>query len=59
MGKAMSLSPSDLATPEHAARHVVAALLENRPYLVTHGRPPTALKPRFAALLDAFERADD
>lgn len=51
--------PGDMATPEHAVRHVIAALLEDRPYLVTHGGTPPAVRDRFAALLEAFARADD
>jgi NAD(P)-dependent dehydrogenase (short-subunit alcohol dehydrogenase family) len=56
---AMSPGPTDIATPEHAVRNVLAALAEDRPYLVTHGATPLALRPRFAELLDAFDRADD
>jgi NAD(P)-dependent dehydrogenase (short-subunit alcohol dehydrogenase family) len=59
VGAAAAGRPGDLASPEHASRHVVAALLENRPYLVTHGRTPDAVRERFTALLAAFERADD
>ncbi len=59
VGAAAAARPGDTASPEHAARHVVAALLENRPYLVTHGGTPPAVRARFAALLEAFERADD
>jgi NAD(P)-dependent dehydrogenase (short-subunit alcohol dehydrogenase family) len=59
VGAAAAGRPGDVATPEHASRHVVAALLENRPYLVTHGQTPDAVRARFTALLAAFERADE
>jgi NAD(P)-dependent dehydrogenase (short-subunit alcohol dehydrogenase family) len=59
VGSAAAGRPGDVATPEHAARHVIAALLEDRPYLVTHGQTPDAVRERFAALLAAFARADD
>jgi NAD(P)-dependent dehydrogenase (short-subunit alcohol dehydrogenase family) len=59
VGAAAASRPGDVATPEHAARHVVGALLENRPYWVTHGQVPDAVRERFAALLAAFARADD
>ncbi len=59
VGAATAPRPRDIATPEHAVRHVIAALLENRPYLVTHGGTPKALRERFAALLESFARADD
>jgi NAD(P)-dependent dehydrogenase (short-subunit alcohol dehydrogenase family) len=59
VGAAAAGRPGDVASPEHASRHVVAALLENRPYLVTHGQTPQAVRERFSALLAAFERADD
>jgi NAD(P)-dependent dehydrogenase (short-subunit alcohol dehydrogenase family) len=59
VGEATAARPGDIATPEHASRHVIAALLENRAYLVTHGRAPAAVRERFAALLDAFAHADD
>ena len=38
---------------------MVEALLEDRPYLVTHGGTPAAVHERFAAITDAFARADD
>ena len=59
VGSAAAGRPGDVASPEHAARHVIAALLENRPYLVTHGHTPDAVRERFSALLAAFARADD
>ena len=51
--------PTDIATPEHAARNVIAALLEDRPYLVTHGATSPVVRERFDAILDAFAHADD
>ncbi len=59
VGAAMVQGPDDVATPEHAARHVIEALVEDRPYLVTHGRTPAAVPERFAAITDAFGRANE
>ena len=55
----MMTSPSAIASAEHAARHVVDALLEDRPYLVTHGPTPPEVRARFEQLLDAYAHADD
>jgi NADP-dependent 3-hydroxy acid dehydrogenase YdfG len=55
----MASEPDSVATAEHAARHVIDALVDDRPYLVTHGATPTALQQRFRAILDAFAHADD
>lgn len=49
----------DVADPAHAARHVVAALIEDRPYLVTHGSMPAAVAERFSAIRAAFARANE
>jgi hypothetical protein len=59
VGQATVGSASDVADPAHAARHVVAALLENRPYLVTHGAMPAAASERFDAIRAAFGRANE
>lgn len=59
VGTAMVQKPDDLATPEHAARHVIDALIEDRPYLVTHGSTPAAVPERFAAITTAFARANE
>lgn len=59
IGAAMIQGPDDLATPEHASRHVIDALLEDRPYLVTHGSTPPAVRERFNAIADAFAHAND
>ena len=59
LSAAMVQGPDDIATPEHASRHVVEALLEDRPYLVTHGSTPPAVAARFAELTAAFSRAND
>ena len=53
------LGPDDIATPEHASRHVVEALIEDRPYLVTHGSTPAAIRERFEAITTAFARANE
>jgi NAD(P)-dependent dehydrogenase (short-subunit alcohol dehydrogenase family) len=59
VSQAMIQGPDDIATPEHASRHVVEALIEDRPYLVTHGAPPPAVAARFAAITEALARAND
>jgi NAD(P)-dependent dehydrogenase (short-subunit alcohol dehydrogenase family) len=59
VGTAMVQGPDDLATPEHASRHVIQALVEDRPYLVTHGSTPAAVSERFAAITTAFARANE
>ena len=59
VGAAMVQGPDDLADPAHAARHVIDALVEDRPYLVTHGSTPAAVPERFAAISAAFVRANE
>jgi NAD(P)-dependent dehydrogenase (short-subunit alcohol dehydrogenase family) len=59
VGAAMVRGPDDVATPEHAARHVIDALVEDRPFLVTHGSAPAAVEERFRAIVEAFTQAND
>jgi hypothetical protein len=46
-----------MRTPEDAIRDLVPALLENRPYVVTHAPNRADVDTRFRAILEAFERA--
>jgi NAD(P)-dependent dehydrogenase (short-subunit alcohol dehydrogenase family) len=52
-------TPDAMATPERAIRNLVAALRDERPYLVTHGPIPVEFEARIAALRTAIARADD
>ncbi len=47
-----------IATPEHATRHLVADLLADRPYVITHGRYRADLHARLAELEEAFDRME-
>jgi NAD(P)-dependent dehydrogenase (short-subunit alcohol dehydrogenase family) len=49
------MTPEDLATPEHAVRNLMADLVEDEPYSVTHG----TLRPFYARRRDALEAALD
>jgi NAD(P)-dependent dehydrogenase (short-subunit alcohol dehydrogenase family) len=59
VGEGTEIEDVGVVDPDYAARHVVSALIEDRQYLVTHGSTPRAVPERFAAILDAFERAND
>jgi NAD(P)-dependent dehydrogenase (short-subunit alcohol dehydrogenase family) len=50
-------TPDAMQTPEDAIRDLVPALLENRAYVVTHAPNRDAVAERFAAILEAFDRA--
>jgi NAD(P)-dependent dehydrogenase (short-subunit alcohol dehydrogenase family) len=52
-------STADLVDPEYAARHVLEAVRDNAPYLVTHPPQRAQVERRFAELLAAFDRARD
>jgi NAD(P)-dependent dehydrogenase (short-subunit alcohol dehydrogenase family) len=45
-----------IATPEHATRNLVADLLADQPYVITHGNYRADLHERFAAIDEAFDR---
>jgi NAD(P)-dependent dehydrogenase (short-subunit alcohol dehydrogenase family) len=47
------MTPEDLATPEHAVRNLLADLVEDEPYSVTHG----TLRPFYARRHEAMEAA--
>ena len=51
-----SMGPDDIATPEHATRHLIADLLADEPYLITHGGYRAAYHERLAAFERAFDR---
>lgn len=55
------LSPSAeaIVEPAFAARHLVAAIRENRPYLVTHGPNGPDVTKRFARIEAALARANE
>jgi NAD(P)-dependent dehydrogenase (short-subunit alcohol dehydrogenase family) len=52
-------TPEAMATPERAIRNLLAALRDERPYLVTHGPIPAAFEARIGALRAAIARADE
>jgi NAD(P)-dependent dehydrogenase (short-subunit alcohol dehydrogenase family) len=52
-------TPDALLEPARAIRNLIAALREERPYLVTHGPIPPAFEERIAALRAAIARADE
>ena len=58
---AATLAPTRdaMVEPAYAIRNLIAALREERPYLVTHGPIPAAVEERIAALRAAVARADD
>jgi NAD(P)-dependent dehydrogenase (short-subunit alcohol dehydrogenase family) len=53
----LAATPDAMLTPEDAIRDLVPALLENRPYVVTHAPNRDAVAERFTAILAAFDRA--
>lgn len=55
----LARTPDDVALPEHAVRHLVAAIRENRPYLVTHGTQDADVRERHAQIEAAFARANE
>jgi NAD(P)-dependent dehydrogenase (short-subunit alcohol dehydrogenase family) len=56
---ALSPTPEAVVEPAHAIRDLIAALRENRPYLVTHGPIPEAFEHKLEALREAVRRAED
>jgi NAD(P)-dependent dehydrogenase (short-subunit alcohol dehydrogenase family) len=56
---AMARTPEDVAEPAFAVRHLVAAIREDRPYLVTHGSSADDVRRRFALIEQAAARAND
>jgi hypothetical protein len=56
---ALSPTPGAILPPERAIRNLLAALREERPYLVTHGPIPAAFEERIVAIRTAVARADE
>jgi NAD(P)-dependent dehydrogenase (short-subunit alcohol dehydrogenase family) len=58
---ARTLAPTRdaILPPEHAVRNLIAALREERPYLVTHRPIPPAFEERIDAIRTAIARADE
>jgi NAD(P)-dependent dehydrogenase (short-subunit alcohol dehydrogenase family) len=53
-----AVGPEHIAAPEHAARNVVADLVANEPYIVTHGAYRPEYHRRLAAIEAAFDRTE-
>ena len=54
----LSMTDKDLATPEHAARHVLRDIVANEPYVITHGGYRDAYRSRCHDLDEAFDRME-
>ena len=54
----LSMTDKDLATPEHAARHVLRDIVANEPYVITHGGYRDAYRSRCQDLDNAFDRME-
>jgi NAD(P)-dependent dehydrogenase (short-subunit alcohol dehydrogenase family) len=52
------VGPAHVATPEHAARNVVAGLVADEPYIVTHGAYRAEYHRRLEAIEAAFDRME-
>jgi NAD(P)-dependent dehydrogenase (short-subunit alcohol dehydrogenase family) len=52
-------TPEAMLEPARAIRHLIPALRDGRPYLVTHGPIPAAFEERIAAIRAAIARADE
>ena len=52
-------TPDAMLEPARAIRNLLAALREERPYLITHGPIPPAFEERIAALRTAVASADE
>jgi NAD(P)-dependent dehydrogenase (short-subunit alcohol dehydrogenase family) len=53
-----NLGPEHVATPEHAVRNLLADLVADEPYLVTHGDYRGEYHRRLAAIEAAFDRME-
>ena len=47
-----------VATPEHAVRDLLASIVADEPYLITHGQYRDAYHERLAAIEAAFDRME-
>jgi meso-butanediol dehydrogenase / (S,S)-butanediol dehydrogenase / diacetyl reductase len=52
------MTTEDLATPEHAVRHLMADLMDDQPYSVTHGTLRQFYTPRRNAMEAALDRME-
>jgi NAD(P)-dependent dehydrogenase (short-subunit alcohol dehydrogenase family) len=52
------INADDVATPDHAVRNLLADLLADEPYLITHGSYRAAYHERLADLEAAFDRME-
>ena len=48
-----------IATPRHAVRNLVAEVLADQAYVITHGNYRAQVEDRFAQILAAFARMDE
>lgn len=53
------LDPSDLSTPEHAARNVVRDILADQPYVITHGSYRSHVEDWSQSIARAFDRMEE
>ena len=59
VAEALTPSSDSVIDVDHAIRHLVPAIRENRPYLMTHAPNRASLDARLHALLDVVAHADD
>jgi NAD(P)-dependent dehydrogenase (short-subunit alcohol dehydrogenase family) len=59
VARALAPTADAIVAPARAIRNLIAALREERPYLVTHGPIPAAFDERVAAIRAAVARADE
>ncbi|HXZ62500.1 MAG TPA: SDR family NAD(P)-dependent oxidoreductase [Acidimicrobiales bacterium] len=53
-----NLGAGDVATPDHAVRNLLADLIADQPYVVTHGGYRAAYHERLAGIEQAFDRME-
>jgi NAD(P)-dependent dehydrogenase (short-subunit alcohol dehydrogenase family) len=58
MMSSRKMGDEHVATPEHAVRNLVAGLLANEPYVITHGAYRADYHERLAAIEAAFDRME-
>jgi hypothetical protein len=58
MMSSRGLGDDNIATPEHATRNLLADLLADEPYVITHGAYRATYHDRLAALERAFDRTE-
>ena len=52
------MTDGDVVTPEHAVRNLIADLLDDAPYVVTHGSFRAVYRRRRDAMDAAFDRME-